>query len=83
MLLDANWIAKLTDFGLAKQCVDQKRKSIIMSRTFCGTVPYGKQANSFAIKSAVEQSFVLLQRVRKFWNTKSTTPSRQTCLAWA
>ena len=53
MLLDGKWVAKLTDFGFAKQCID-KKKNLIMSNTFCGTLPYEcpeilqhKQYNAF------------------------------------
>lgn len=40
MLLDANWIAKLTDFGFAKQSAKKLHRMVVMSRTFCGTAPY-------------------------------------------
>ena len=30
----------MTDFGFAKQCYDESRQSVILSGTFCGTLPY-------------------------------------------
>ena len=39
VLLDASWVAKLTDFGFAKKISDKSNK-VTMSSTFCGTMPY-------------------------------------------
>lgn len=40
MLLDGEWVAKLTDFGFAKQSYDPESKSLIVSKTYCGTPSY-------------------------------------------
>ena len=40
ILLDENDIAKLTDFGFAKESVDKETNEMIVSETFCGTEPY-------------------------------------------
>ncbi|KAH9409011.1 protein serine threonine kinase [Tyrophagus putrescentiae] len=40
ILLDGNFVAKLTDFGFAKQCFDNDKHRVILSSTFCGTLPY-------------------------------------------
>jgi len=40
ILLDCNWIAKMTDFGFAKKIADSSRGEVTMSTTFCGTLPY-------------------------------------------
>ena len=40
MLLDAKYIAKLSDFGFAKECTDKATNKVVMSTTFCGTLPY-------------------------------------------
>ena len=40
MLLDDKYIAKLTDFGFAKQSAKKFRRLVLMSKTFCGTAPY-------------------------------------------
>ncbi|KAJ6216650.1 hypothetical protein RDWZM_007807 [Blomia tropicalis] len=40
MLLDSQYIAKLTDFGFAKVSASTEQRTVVMSRTFCGTCPY-------------------------------------------
>ena len=40
ILLDDNWIAKMTDFGFAKKIADSADGKVTMSTTFCGTLPY-------------------------------------------
>jgi len=40
ILLNEQNIAKLTDFGFAKEAYDPIRKRVILSETFCGTEPY-------------------------------------------
>jgi serine/threonine protein kinase len=40
ILLNDKNIAKLTDFGFAKEVWDEKKHKVIMSETFCGTEPY-------------------------------------------
>ena len=40
ILLDANWVAMLSDFGFAKIVVDEEKQRIELSSTFCGTRPY-------------------------------------------
>ena len=39
LLNDAN-VAKLTDFGFAKESYDQEKQAVIFSDTYCGTEPY-------------------------------------------
>ena len=39
ILLNNN-VAKLTDFGFAKECWDANNDRVILSETFCGTEPY-------------------------------------------
>ena len=36
MLLNDVFVAKLTDFGFAKICVNQLHKLVVMCKTFCG-----------------------------------------------
>ena len=40
MLLNDQNIAKLTDFGFAKDVWDEKENKVKLSETFCGTEPY-------------------------------------------
>jgi testis-specific serine kinase len=40
MLLDARYIAKLSYFGFAKNCIDTATNQVLLSNTFCGTLPY-------------------------------------------
>jgi len=40
VLLDAEYNAKLSDFGFAKECWDSKRHCAVLSQTICGTQPY-------------------------------------------
>lgn len=40
ILLDEKYIAKLTDFGFAKEGRDPETREVKMSKTFCGTEPY-------------------------------------------
>lgn len=40
MLLDGQYVAKLTDFGFAKPSAEKERRQVLLSRTFCGTSPY-------------------------------------------
>jgi 5'-AMP-activated protein kinase catalytic alpha subunit len=40
ILLNDQKIAKLTDFGFAKEVWDEKKHKVMMSETFCGTEPY-------------------------------------------
>ena len=40
ILLNDKNVAKLTDFGFAKESYDQHKKEVILSETFCGTEPY-------------------------------------------
>jgi len=40
MLLNDHNIAKLTDFGFAKDVWDEKKQKVMSSETFCGTEPY-------------------------------------------
>ena len=39
ILLNDNYVAKLTDFGFATEAIDSDG-AIVMSETFCGTMPY-------------------------------------------
>lgn len=40
MLLNEQNIAKLSDFGFARQSFDSATNKVLMSTTFCGTLPY-------------------------------------------
>ncbi|XP_054160102.1 testis-specific serine/threonine-protein kinase 4-like [Oppia nitens] len=40
ILLTENQMAKLTDFGFAKICWDEKKDKMELSKTYCGTEPY-------------------------------------------
>lgn len=40
MLLNESRIAKLSDFGFARTSFDQSSGQVMMSRTYCGTLPY-------------------------------------------
>lgn len=39
ILLSQSWVAKLTDFGFAKEAIDSEGFTVL-SDTFCGTRPY-------------------------------------------
>lgn len=40
LLLDDNYIVKVTDFGFAKVSYVEKASKVLLSSTFCGTMPY-------------------------------------------
>lgn len=40
MLLNDKFLAKLSDFGFARVSVEENSGSIIMSKTYCGTLPF-------------------------------------------
>ena len=40
ILLNEENVAKLTDFGFAKESYNEETKEVILSETFCGTEPY-------------------------------------------
>lgn len=40
ILLSEKWVAKMSDFGFAKESFDRSSRRVLLSSTFCGTLPF-------------------------------------------